>query len=302
MRICGFSPVRLEPSALRLTLRAIKAMMNRDRRLQWAFYDDNEDPESSDLLRDYCESSDRVFILKQIETLPRSSHARCAESRGWDRSTVDRIICIKNSALRFAVEEGFDAVVLLDADLLPHPEWIETLLGTGHVIVAGVFWTQFSKGKPLMPNCWDVQTYVFRNAESVLRLRQPGVYEVGGLGAATLIRAEALRRGLTFDRIPNLDMWGEDKHFCVRAACLGFQLFVETTFPLFHMYAPEDVAEGARWLERGCLREDIVCRLDSQWEQAVRRLVEKPEMRGVRLVRRKIGSALRMVANRVDPR
>jgi GT2 family glycosyltransferase len=126
------------------------------------------------------------------------------------------------------------------------------------------------------------------------------VYEVGGLGAATLIRRSALLKGVNFDRIRSLDMWGEDKHFCVRAACLGIRLFVSTKYPLFHMYRPEDVSDGRKWLERGCSPEEIQRLLDAKWEYEVKSWFEKGQGQRKRSVRYFIGSGLRRVARFIE--
>lgn len=80
------------------------------------------------------------------------------------------------------------------------------------------------------------------------QLRQPGVYEVGGLGACTLIRRSALEKGVRFERIRNLSLWGEDRHFCVRAAALGIPLFVDTRNPAFHIYRDSDLEGADRYM------------------------------------------------------
>lgn len=72
-------------------------------------------------------------------------------------------------------------------------------------------------------------------------MQQPGIYEVGGLGACTLISSSALSSGISYDRVRNISYWGEDRHFCIRAAALGFPLFVDTHFPALHLYRDSDL-------------------------------------------------------------
>jgi len=69
----------------------------------------------------------------------------------------------------------------------------------------------------------------------------PGVYKVGGLGACTLISRNAISKGVSYDEIYNITFWGEDRHFCIRAAALGIELFVDTHFPAFHIYRRSDL-------------------------------------------------------------
>lgn len=72
-------------------------------------------------------------------------------------------------------------------------------------------------------------------------MQQPGIYEVGGLGACTLISSSALSSGISYDRVHNISYWGEDRHFCIRAAALGLPLFVDTHFPALHLYRDSDL-------------------------------------------------------------
>jgi len=90
---------------------------------------------------------------------------------------------------------------------------------------------------PTLPeNERNIQTMEF-----LTRLRRPGVYEVGGLGASTLISLSALKKGLNFSPIRNISFWGEDRWFCIRAIVLGFSLFIDTHFPATHLYRDSDV-------------------------------------------------------------
>ena len=73
------------------------------------------------------------------------------------------------------------------------------------------------------------------------QLKRPGIYEVGGLGACTLISRKAIKLGVSFSQIPNLSFWGEDRHFCIRAAALGLKLYVNTRYPAYHIYRESDL-------------------------------------------------------------
>jgi hypothetical protein len=81
-----------------------------------------------------------------------------------------------------------------------------------------------------------------RTKEFLDMLRRPGTYRVGGLGACTLISRKALRLGVSFGEIYNLDLTGEDRHFCVRAAALGLELYADTHFPPYHIYRESELA------------------------------------------------------------
>jgi hypothetical protein len=79
-------------------------------------------------------------------------------------------------------------------------------------------------------------------------LHKPGVYRVGGLGACTLISRRALDAGVTYEPLYNVSWWGEDRHFCLRAVALDFELWADTHCPPFHVYREADLAGVEKWL------------------------------------------------------
>ncbi|MGQ9778299.1 MAG: glycosyltransferase family 2 protein [Bacillota bacterium] len=85
-------------------------------------------------------------------------------------------------------------------------------------------------------------------------LRWPGLYKVGGLGGCTLLGRRALEAGVSFAPLPNLDLLGEDRHFCIRAAALGLELYADTLYPPYHIYRESDLEGVAAYKER-CLAE-----------------------------------------------
>lgn len=49
--------------------------------------------------------------------------------------------------------------------------------------------------------------------------------------------------GVSFKEIYNLGLAGEDRHFCIRAAALGLELYADTHYPPFHIYRESELAE-----------------------------------------------------------
>jgi hypothetical protein len=129
---------------------------------------------------------------------------------------------------------------------------MEQLLSANKDILCNVFWTSWQPNTVEMPQVWLQDQYNFYEAdqnvslsdedicqktfEFIELLRNPGVYEVGGLGACTLISRDALLKGVSFKKIKNVSFWGEDRHFCIRAAALDIPLFVDTHYPAYHIY------------------------------------------------------------------
>ena len=79
----------------------------------------------------------------------------------------------------------------------------------------------------------------------------PGLYRCGMTGALTLVKRKVLEAGVDYTRIPNIRsaLRGEDRHFCVRAACAGFEMWIDTHCPATHLYTRklyEDYMAGRR--------------------------------------------------------
>lgn len=145
-----------------------------------------------------------------------------------------------------------------DSDLIIHPNLINHLISLEKQVVSEIFWTKWTVDKQLEPNVWlfdeydlvpkelgeelDKKQKQIRRQKFLNMLKSPGVYEVGGLGACTLISKEALLQNLNFAPIKNLTIWGEDRFFCIRAAVLGIELFVDTHYPAYHIYRECDLS------------------------------------------------------------
>ena len=56
---------------------------------------------------------------------------------------------------------------------------------------------------------------------------KPGLHKIGMSGALILISRKVLEAGVDYTPIPVLKkaVFGEDRHFCIRAVCAGFQIW-----------------------------------------------------------------------------
>src|SRR5690606_11422810 len=66
----------------------------------------------------------------------------------------------------------------------------------------------------------------------------------------TLIHRSALEAGVRFQTIENITLYGEDRHFCVRAAAMGLKLYVDTRLPAYHLYRSADIEGGYEFIEK----------------------------------------------------
>lgn len=269
-RVMLFSPVRASADLVKLSLRSHAALHGVSERV---YYDDCDQAVSNDLRAAAvgCTFLDKYEAgLSSAALTERSDYT----DHQWTGARVSRIADIRNAAIKHFLASDCTHLFIVDADVICHPNQVTTLLAAAHPIVAAVYWTKFpGTGPAYMPNCWDVHNYQFRSPDSILRLREPGTYGVGGLGACTLIHRSVLEAGVNYSPIPSWSEWGEDRWFCMRAVTNGFGLWVDTNLIPYHVYQLEQLDEAQAWYNGGAT--DALVRtywLTDKW----RGLIENP--------------------------
>lgn len=270
MKVLIGSPVRQEPEILREFLESIRNLWMEDLAADVLFIDDNDIFESQALLKRFS------FPWGQVSVVP--GRAICPETEAdlytcderthhWTEKLIRKVARYKDTILSAALEGEYDFAFLVDSDLVLHPATLSHLASTGKEVISEVYWTKWQPEQETeLPQVWLMDEYdmymkkpgeklhpeeiVRRTAEFVAQLRQPGIYPVGGLGGCTLIARNALLKGVSFREIPNLSFCGEDRHFCVRAAALGIELWVDTHFPCYHLYRRSDLAGLSAYKEK----------------------------------------------------
>lgn len=248
------SPVYQKPEILEVFLKSLKNLNRETISIDYMFIDDNIDKKSTQLLAAFEREESRVIIRLGKE---QGVYLCNEESHHWDDNLMLKVANYKNSIINYAIENNYDYLFFVDSDLILHPNLIEHLKTENKDIVSEIFWSQWHKDRPLEPNVWLFDEYdlvpkklgenlsekemELRQIKFLNKLRIPGLYEVGGLGACTLISRSALIEGVNFNSIKNLTIHGEDRFFCIRAAVLGIDLFVDTYYPAYHIYREEDL-------------------------------------------------------------
>lgn len=254
-RILIGSPIHQKPLILNEFLSSLSCLDTENLEIAYLFIDDNIDENASKLLQKFQEEHPAVTIHKnkqekEIYTCDNTTHQ-------WKESLIWKVAQFKNMILQIALEHKFDYTFLIDSDLVLHPYTLQQLITAQKDILSNVFWTKWQPAGPLLPQVWLYDHYTqfemkrgeqltqeaasFRLFQFLEKLKKPGVYKVGGLGACTLISRKALETGVNFNEIPNITMWGEDRHFCIRALALGLSLHVDTHLPAFHIYRESDL-------------------------------------------------------------
>ena len=257
-RILVGSPVRQKHQILEQFLLGLEEVDKTGFALSYYFVDDNVDPGSSAMLEAFAKKHD-ALIKKGSELTDLDSFSKYVSdeiTHLWDPTTIRKVAYFKDSIIEYAVENKFDYLFFVDSDIVVDKRTIQQLASRNVDIISNVFWTQWQPNWELEPQCFwmpalNVQSVkpfappISREESRQLqrnffaKMRIPGMYKVDGLGACTLISWDALAKGARFKEIPNLALLGEDRHFCVRAGALGYTLYFDTVYPVYHIYREE---------------------------------------------------------------
>ena len=183
---------------------------------------------------------DRFFVVNDcVEVVPyirRADYVEVNNENGmmyrdhlWTGELVGNMSTYRNMTIRRALEGGYDYLLSVDTDLVLEPHTLQYLMAADKDCVAGLFWT----------NGWS-NAWMYDQAEDNNRTewKIPGTYRIGGSGALFLIMRKVLLSGVDYTPIPNLRkaVFGEDRHFCIRAVCHGFEIWADSHCLPVHLY------------------------------------------------------------------
>lgn len=255
-RILIAAPVRQHPEILQAFLNAQRQLDITGLEVAYLFVDNNDAPRATQILEAFAESAKHPVILWHAP--PSEGYQRTEHTHHWELGIVWRLAALKDRILRYALEAGYDALWILDSDLVVAPNHLKHLVAQEAPIVVSVFWTNWLPNNPPLPNVWMGHPYQFyrpvrgrelteaeahRHSLHFIEslVRAPGLYRIYGGGACTLIRREALERGVAFAEVKGVPYKGEDAHFCLRAESLGVPIFAESRLPPLHLYRMSDL-------------------------------------------------------------
>lgn len=257
------SPIHQKPAILMHFLESLRRLDINEIDLHYVFVDDNDDEESKLLLEEFSRLENNVNILVSERT---DQYVRNEQTHFWSHDLIWKVAGYKDTIIEIAAENDCDYLFLIDSDLVLHPYTLQQLIKSDKDIVSNIFWTKWQPDFPELPQVWMFDEYsqyykrrdeviteterIRRHSQFINTLRKPGVYEVGGLGACTLISKRAIKAGVNFSEIKNLSFGGEDRHFCIRAQALGLNLYVDTHYPCFHIYREKDINEVDEFVKK----------------------------------------------------
>lgn len=186
--------VRQKPAILREYLASLMNLDLQGFHIEFYFIDDNTEPDSKQLLRQWAGSDERVTV-QEIE--PEGVYLCSEETHQWNSQAMARVGRLKDQLLDYARQKKCH-LFLVDSDLVLHPRTLQQLWRAEREIIAEIFWTRWKPGESPLPQVWVKGQYTLfhyipgerltqaeikdRVHHFVKMLREPGVYEVGGLG------------------------------------------------------------------------------------------------------------------------
>lgn len=242
-------PICQKPLILKEFLHSLKNINIEGLKIDFLFIDDNIVEESTNLLKSFFMDGSKINIIKSKY---KDNYICTEKTHLWDNDLIWKVADFKNTIINHAKNTNYDYLFLIDSDIMLHPITIQHLIKQEKDIISEIFWTKWLPETMELPQVWLYDKYTLyepesnvnltnyeinlRTMEFINKLRVPGIYKVGGLGACTLISKKAVNSGISFSRIPNISFWGEDRHFCIRALVLSLELYVDTNYPAYHIY------------------------------------------------------------------
>ena len=202
---------------------------------------------------------DRFFVVNDCpEVIPEildadwvemsSENVTMYHNHMWTGDLVNAMSVYRNMTIQKALDGGYDYLLSVDTDLVLEPHTLQVLLDADKDCVAGLFWTNG------WSNAWLYDQVSENNRPE---WKKPGLYPVGGTGALFLIKRKVMAAGVDYTPIPNLRkvIFGEDRHFCIRAACHGFEIWADSHCQPVHLYTEDHYKRYMAGDEKTCFRK-----------------------------------------------
>ena len=179
-----------------------------------------------------CDLTGEIRDAEWIRAEMDEEYIKTSDDHLWNVDLMNKVGALRNITIRKMLDGGFDYWFSVDTDLVLNPWTLYRLLESDKDIVSEIFWTKH------WCNAWMHDQY----SPPLPEWHRPGLYQVGMTGACTLVKRKVFEAGVDYTPIPNIQtaLRGEDRHFCVRAACAGYEMWVDTHCPATHLYTREE--------------------------------------------------------------
>ena len=175
----------------------------------------------------------QIRNAKYVTMNTRDEYTKTGNDHLWTMDLMAKMSQLRNITILEMLDGGYDYWLSIDTDIIVDPRTLKTLIRADKDIVSEIFWTQAPNGR-YWCNAWMHDQAAGMPDE----WKRPGLYRCGMTGALTLVKRKVFEAGVNYTQIPNINaaLRGEDRHFCVRAACAGFELWIDSHCPARHLY------------------------------------------------------------------
>lgn len=234
----------------------LKSLLNLDKDdlvVDYYFIDDYNDLDTSKLLSDFKISHKNTTIF-DVE-LGENTYI-CHDENVFDDDLLDRIIRFKNRIINLGRINSYDYVLIINANMLMYPNGLKSLIDGKKDIVSNILWNKCnekneSSSLTILNEGYFLNNYhkyeelsdedkLKENLKVLTMIRKPGYYKVNGVGPCVLLSRRAILAGCNFNKIYNTSFEKEEMYFSLRAAVLGFEMFVDTNYPASIIYTPNE--------------------------------------------------------------
>lgn len=286
-KILHFSPVSKSSSIVKLHLNSLGDLDSVDFNLTYSFFDDTIDTKSSDLISEFISKKSNSKRW-EIEGLPEKENSQ----ERWSKNAYSRITFIKDYVIDQFLLSDADYLFLTDSDLVIHPLTLRHLVEQDKDFISMIFWTHFEGRPTYFPNAWMNHPKTFSTFEEFIDLKKQKVIPVDFTGALTLLSRKILETGVRFERVPQVSALGEDKHFCVRAGVNGFQPYLSTHYPAFHIYKNNLIKQATDWIESEYNFSYLDKWLNENWEKEIKNFYDG-KIKNISILKKTIGWILK---------
>ena len=166
----------------------------------------------------------------------------------WSEDNFEDVVNMKNRILKYARDNVFDYLFLLDSDIIINKNTLCDLIKFDKDMISNIFWTKWNKELDEQPNFWDADSYAFHPKKiELLQTKKLSsgdeIIKVGGTGACTLLKSIIFKNELiNFTQLSNVSFsrW-EDRAFCIKATVFNHDIYTYIKEPVIHLYRKSDL-------------------------------------------------------------
>jgi len=199
-------------------------------KISYYFLVNNNSDEGLDILKEWCEGKNAMISAYNFELKSDKEHS-------WDNNLLRHMAVMRNNTLDVAKQLKVDYMINIDSDILFPRDVVRHLVDSDKDIISPVFFAGWGSSKKL-PQCWDRGGFELSQSTLDNFKTRRAIFKVGGLGAFTCIHKSVWQNdNVNYSRVYNLptNVRGEDRDFCMRAVCNGFDLWASTYYDLLHI-------------------------------------------------------------------